>query len=230
MVNTLGIKSFGINTVGKDYIVGDIHGSFSLLMDRLVKIGFDRRTDRLFSTGDLVDRGLESELCLFWLAKPWFHAVRGNHEQMAIDYFRKNGDYIMTTNDYNRNGGEWFTTKDVDAQLQFVEAFEKMPVLIELETKAGMVGIVHAEVVDNDWASTKVEVLKNSNLAFQATLWERSRFNYNDLTNVKGVRAVVVGHTPLKAPRVLGNVHYIDTGAVFGNRFTILDSVTLQEV
>jgi len=31
-----------------------------------------RRWDRLFSVGDLVNRGSESEQVLGWLAKPWF--------------------------------------------------------------------------------------------------------------------------------------------------------------
>ena len=224
------VKSFGINTIGKDYIVGDIHGSFSMLDVKLKEIGFNKKVDRLFSTGDLVDRGPESELCVQWLAKPWFHAVKGNHEQMAIDYFRKTGDYVMTTSDYDRNGGEWFTTKGAEEQLKFVVAFEKMPTLIELKTKAGMVGIVHAECIENNWGLTKDEVLAKSDWAFQATLWERSKINYKDLADVKGVRAVVVGHTPLRDPLVLGNTYYIDTGAVFGKRFTILDAATLKEV
>jgi hypothetical protein len=42
------------------------------------------------------------------------------------------------------------------------------------------------------------------------------------------VRAVIVGHTPLKAPRWLGNVLHIDTGAVFGGALTVLDVSTLE--
>ena len=48
------------NTVGRDIAVGDIHGCFTELQRGLDTIGFDPCTDRLFSVGDLVDRGPES--------------------------------------------------------------------------------------------------------------------------------------------------------------------------
>ena len=48
------------NNVGIDYICSDIHGHFSLLESQLEKVGFDPDKDRLFSLGDLIDRGDES--------------------------------------------------------------------------------------------------------------------------------------------------------------------------
>jgi hypothetical protein len=74
------------NARGRDLIVGDIHGHFTKLAAALEAIGFDDSIDRLISVGDLVDRGPESLLALGWLAKPWFHAVRGNHEDMLCMY------------------------------------------------------------------------------------------------------------------------------------------------
>ena len=76
---------FGPNPDGRDFVVGDIHGMFQHLEVLLRDIGFDEQRDRLFSVGDLVDRGPSSALALDWLAKPWFVACRGNHEQFAID-------------------------------------------------------------------------------------------------------------------------------------------------
>lgn len=71
------LQKFEKNTQGKDYCVGDIHGCFSKLQEQLHVIGFNEKVDRLFSVGDLVDRGPESEEFWDWLRKPWFHAVRG---------------------------------------------------------------------------------------------------------------------------------------------------------
>ena len=98
------IKHFTENKLGKDYVVGDIHGCFEKLERELVELGFDETKDRLFSVGDLVDRGPSSEKVLYWLAKHWLHAVRGNHEQMAIDFIDGNSDRYM----YSYNGGQWF--------------------------------------------------------------------------------------------------------------------------
>ncbi len=53
------ILYFGDNLSGKDYVVGDIHGQFHKLENLLYEKGFDVNKDRLFSAGDLVDRGEE---------------------------------------------------------------------------------------------------------------------------------------------------------------------------
>ena len=42
---------------GKLYAVGDLHGCYNLLMNKLQQIGFDFEKDHLISVGDLVDRG-----------------------------------------------------------------------------------------------------------------------------------------------------------------------------
>ena len=61
---------FARNERGRDFAVGDIHGCFSDLARGLKAIGFDEKADRLFSVGDLVDRGPESTHALEWLASP----------------------------------------------------------------------------------------------------------------------------------------------------------------
>lgn len=76
------------NNRGRDLAVGDIHGHFERLQRCLDEVGFDPEVDRLFSVGDLVDRGPASEQALDWLAQPWFHAVQGNHEALAIAHLR----------------------------------------------------------------------------------------------------------------------------------------------
>jgi serine/threonine protein phosphatase 1 len=75
------------NSQGKDYIVGDLHGCFSLLERLLNAAHFDESKDRLFSVGDLIDRGPESLRCIQLLDEAWFYAVRGNHELMMAEFF-----------------------------------------------------------------------------------------------------------------------------------------------
>lgn len=55
------------NILGRDFVVGDIHGEFSKLSKLLSLVGFDEHSDRLFSVGDLVDRGPESRQVEHWL-------------------------------------------------------------------------------------------------------------------------------------------------------------------
>ncbi len=78
---------FEQNNDGIDYCVGDCHGEFLRLSAMLKAISFDESKDRLFSVGDLCDRGPNSDQVLNWLEQPWFHPVAGNHEQLLIDAF-----------------------------------------------------------------------------------------------------------------------------------------------
>ena len=200
------LKKFERNTVGNDYVVGDIHGDWDAVDAALLSVKFDDDNDRLFSVGDLVDRGPDSELALEWLAKPWFHAVRGNHEDMCIETFHSRwpgGNYIL-------NGGAWFMGLQRAEQQTYVDAFDSLPYAIEIDTADGSVGIVHAEVPGNDWAN--VDGIVDD---VETMLWARTKFKKQDATEVANIDRVYVGHTPLKHVVQLGNVHYIDTGSVF---------------
>jgi serine/threonine protein phosphatase 1 len=213
------LKHFAGNTVGRDFVVGDIHGCFRKLEVELATLGFDPETDRLFSVGDLVDRGPDSELAIEWLEKPWFHAVRGNHEQMAIDCAKGGID----TGCYLANGGAWFLALTRPEQRKFADVFESMPIAIEVETAAGLVGIVHANSPYGHWTDLAqgLSGARASALA-DVCMWDRSRILNEDASGVSGVHALYVGHTPVHRPTSLGNVHYVDTGAVFGRALTII--------
>jgi serine/threonine protein phosphatase 1 len=227
------VEIYAKNTAGTDYIVGDIHGCFEQLEQELIDIGFDITVDRLFCVGDLVDRGPNSIAALEWLKKPWFFAVRGNHEQMAIDFGTYNG---MRENVYSYNGGDWFIRLKNKEQKAIKEEFEKLPFLIELETEAGKIGIVHAEVPTDDWEKAKacfneqgqtnnrIDALQN------VALWSRDRITDKYTVDIVNVDHVYVGHTPMRTPTDLGNVHYIDTGACFNGVFTIINANTLEQV
>lgn len=230
------IERFGINTAGRDFAVGDVHGYFTKLQTALDAVSFDPAADRLFSVGDLVDRGPESDQVDTWLAKPWFHAVRGNHEQMAIEAHRfdpsGNGNIKHL---HLENGGAWlYGRASVEIQC-FIDLLADLPLVIEVMTPEGLIGIVHADCAYQSWKEftwalenagpKEVEQLK------AAAQWSRTRINSENYDGVSDVRAVVVGHTPTRQPAVLGNVHHIDTGGWLpGGRghFTLLNLATLQ--
>lgn len=189
------ITHFKINEIGRDYVVGDLHGCFTKLQDKLTKIGFDDTKDRLFSVGDLVDRGPESVEAVKWLNKPWFHAVRGNHEQMLIDVV--NGTYDPYG--YIQNGGKWFFDLTELEQQNFAYLFDDLPITIEIETKAGLVGIIHAECPVDDWLKLDKELNgEQKDLFKDICLWDRSRAEHNITNKVKNINKIFVGHTQLK--------------------------------
>jgi serine/threonine protein phosphatase 1 len=213
------IKKFQKNESGKDFVVGDIHGCFSLLSQALSDISFNPKTDRLFAVGDLIDRGEQSADVVKWLGKSWFNSVRGNHEQMAIDYFNGAVDVYS----YYVNGGQWFINSNDDEQRCYVDLFSQLPAVIDIETDSGLVGIVHADCLVNDWQEIEGRLKNDASGNFRnGLMWERSRINRNETTVVKNVSRVYVGHTPVDEPKTLGNCTFIDTGAVFTGNITVL--------
>ena len=205
---------FGPNPDGRDFVVGDIHGMFQHLEVLLRDIGFDERRDRLFSVGDLVDRGPSSALALDWLAKPWFVACRGNHEQFAIDSVDPEQLEVWV----HHNGGAWWTELSAEEQNRFRHAFAQLPLAIEVETASGVVGIVHADVPPLISWDRFVDLLegRNEDAMFYA-MWSRNRIsgNCSALPVTGRVQRVYCGHTPIRETLAFDNVLFIDTGAVY---------------
>jgi serine/threonine protein phosphatase 1 len=222
-------KQFAPNLDGRDFAVGDIHGCFTALDAALNELGFNRETDRLFSVGDLVDRGPESIQALDWLKFPWFHAVRGNHEQMAIDYGtgRDSGEYI-----YSQNGGAWNIANSLPVRREIAAVFDALPYAIEVQTETGLVGIVHAECPTDSWFELTGDLVDGRVHRYtDYLLWSRDRYNYQYTSEIQDVKAIIVGHTPHTTENLqFGNVHYIDTAGWHrtGLGFTFVELSTLN--
>ncbi|MDN0081998.1 metallophosphoesterase [Crenobacter sp. SG2305] len=215
------LKRFEENTQGNDWVVGDLHGCFGLLKALLREINFDEAADRLFSVGDLVDRGPDSAGVLNLLALPWLYSVRGNHEQIALDT-------DLTDNDskayYQSIGGSWFLRAPKLAQDAYRKAFADLPLAIEVATSLGPIGIVHADCPLPTWGQF-ARTLEDEDTAIQLQMmaqWSRDRIMRGNERGIPDLRALIVGHTPRAMPEALGNVIDIDTGAVYGNALTAI--------
>lgn len=228
---------FSANARGRDFAVGDIHGHFSRLQQALDQLGFDPAVDRLFSVGDLIDRGPDSLAALDWLEKPWFFAVQGNHEVLTLQYV--DGYPRLNPNDYRHSGGGWFMDASPSLRERYATRFRRLPVALEIETPRGLVGLVHADCPFASWSQLR-SYLQTTPLLGQPTTdpavddvfqWSRGRLKHRDFSGVKDVRAVVVGHTPLRRARQLGNVFHIDTAGWSEGFFTFLElgSLALHE-
>lgn len=143
------IKRLGPNFQGRDFVCGDIHGSFSCVEKFLEEIKFQPE-DRLICTGDLIDRGPDNEKCLDLLYEPWFHSVKGNHEVLMEDYFEggRAGEWWIP------NGGAWGMQYDTDPSDQAMhirdtvkEKVAALPYLLTVEKKdGGIFHVLHAEL------------------------------------------------------------------------------------
>jgi serine/threonine protein phosphatase 1 len=209
--------------------VGDVHGMFRLLLQAMRAASFDTTRDRLFLVGDLIDRGAGSHHALRFLRLPFVHSVRGNHDD---DFMWMS---LREIRDRALRSHEMLWTNGVsDARMVALqEEFARLPTVIELETARGTVGIVHAEVpVGMDWNRFKLDLERGDAWVFQAAVAGRERIQRGVFTGVPGVDRVYCGHTiQLRGPLCLGNVFYLDTGAVVtGARRPIQGSITLVNV
>jgi serine/threonine protein phosphatase 1 len=220
------IKHFAKNTNGKDYVVGDIHGMFKKLYVLLDNIGFDFKNDRLFSVGDLCDRGPDSPDVLHWLQCPWFFPVMGNHEEVILLYEANRLDDSALRS----IGASWWLAVDKKTKQDIVHAYQHLPIAIEVETNSGLVGIIHAHCPHIDWNKLK-DLFSgvNKGKMINKALWSMESPLQNDI--IQNVKAVVVGHMTQPNYTINGNVHLIDTGACYPQgHFTILELETMNEM
>lgn len=212
------VKRFGRNLLGRDIVCGDIHGCYDQVWQGMKAIGFDMRRDRLFSVGDTVDRGPGSPRAAAFLAQPYVHAIRGNHEDMFLEiYSQGEPDESVLRAMTRHNGMAWFLDLDQAQRATMIASFAALPIAIEIETARGTVGLVHAQVPKGmDWDAFKARIEAGDAAVTHEALWGRDRIESGDDSGVRGVGRVFCGHTPIHGPLQAGNVYYLDTGAVFG--------------
>ncbi|HCB1389369.1 TPA: metallophosphoesterase [Klebsiella pneumoniae] len=199
------------------WVVGDLHGCYTNLMTQLGRVDFDPEQDLLISVGDLIDRGSENVECLELITMPWFRAVRGNHEQMMIDGLSAHGN----VNHWVANGGGWFFYLDYDKEIlakALAHKATELPLIIELVTGDRKVVICHADYPHNEYAYGKP-------VDAEQVIWNRERVSAAQdgiVKEISGADLCIFGHTPTHQPSQYANQMYIDTGAVFCDRLTLV--------
>ena len=233
------VQASPANHRGRDFVVGDIHGRFDRLQSALRHVNFDGRFDRLFALGDLIDRGPRSYEALQWLQHPWFFSILGNHELLYLHWCALKNDLPRRANYEEKqyfqpnNGGAWCANHGEELHGPLEAALQKLPTLRAVTTRKGEILIlVHAQLPDGcQWPQMLTQDWPD-HLRDQLA-WGRSRWQQRHEGTpwrLEGADAVVVGHTTVAEPLVLGNVLYLDTGGWQPrpqNGFTVM---TLEDI
>ncbi len=135
------IKKMPANIEGRDFVIGDLHGCYDELVSLLKHVKFNPKIDRLFSTGDLIDRGPKPVECFELLSKPWFYPVLGNHEDVLLNKIK----LLKSGEDYSFN----------DEELEYIQILEpylnhilQLPLVYEIEHMLlDKYYIIHAEIL-----------------------------------------------------------------------------------
>lgn len=211
------IKKLEIDSDVNAFVVGDIHGCYSLLKQKLKEINFNPNTDLLIGVGDLVDRGGENEKCISLLNELWFTTVKGNHEDFC---YKGMNDYMVEF--YHKmpnNGGKWFYELPDNIKECVGNRLNQLPIMLEVSYCGKKFGFVHADLPVQDWELAK-EMLINGDMlngrSFEDhLLWSRGIIEQGDPVNIAQVDNVFFGHTVLTKVVQLGNCTFLDTGGVF---------------
>ena len=181
--------------MGRDLVVGDVHGHFATLRHALAELEVGE-ADRLFSIGDLIDRGPNS-----FEAKAWIEGlqigvrgrrdpsarfdlvIRGNHEQMMLDALASGDDGPRRPGEdspwdlWQFNGGRWWHERGPDDSAQaWMAALASLPFAVRVETPHGPVGLVHACPVHRSWEELEEALERNgpgSSRTRMRALWSR---------------------------------------------------------
>lgn len=205
------------NRIGRDFIVGDLHGAFSELNALLEHVQFDASKDRLIAVGDLFDRGTSPQDSLPLLSQSWFHAVRGNHEHNlilwnnAVAHEQKQAARLQIL----AAGGEWFFSLPEHEQENLCRQIADLPLAILLSSHGKRYCVIHAEVAQgyNDIDAFLMALLNEEPTVLHHCLSGRKRHKSADTRPIANIDWIVCGHTPvLPANRIRGNSINLDYG------------------
>jgi hypothetical protein len=247
------LKTLEANTVGRDFVIGDLHGCYEIFQNLLKNINFDYTKDRMICVGDLVDRGPDSLKCLSLILEPWFHSVLANHEQMMLDRFE--GGYMGRY--WYRNGGQWGMEAyndyesmkhdksriPADSSVELIDLLplvEELPFMITVNTKAGKkFHVIHAELPDRVGTITDMELTVPEEVAMLATvhrgegdafLWNRFIFAPFYRSELKNKRKIVATLKYTKATEIFNDKlsHIISGHTVLQQPMTIVGQTNID--
>ncbi len=223
------------------YAIGDVHGCFSLLVELLQLIEQDQEVRPASEThvlllGDYVDRGPQSrevcELLHAMMPSPYFHCLRGNHEQTMLDVL--DGDRTALRFWLEYGGAEtlasWGMSPELIEQGHFGQRGEDR--LIDAFREAVPEAIVEwmrtlpAFHIHGDYLFVHAGIRPALDLDLQSEddmLWIREPFLSSKLTHPW---RIVHGHSEDDEVQIRHNRIGIDTGAY---RTGVLTAVGLEE-
>jgi len=211
------IVKMNVNTNGRDFVVGDIHGSTDQFSKLLELVKFDYENDRVFCVGDLIDRGTDSVGAIKLLENKWFYSVLGNHEQMMLDAC---GGELASEYSWNCNGGTWHLEEEnTDQYDHLVELIAESPLAIIVGDGEQRFIVLHAEYYGDD------EMLENEHIEEHVArmLWGRTNIDKGDAPTLGAT--IYCGHTIVDAPIKVGRHYYMDTGAFAASGYlTMIDT------
>lgn len=220
------VMQHAVNLRGRDFVIGDLHGCLEPLWRLLRHVQFDPSADRVWSVGDLTDRGPDSWGCLRLLRQPWFKSVLGNHDALLLNHL-KNPVQVKPHDE------SWLAS--ISPSLSGRQAFAHAWIpLLEALPAVNVVGantperfqVVHAELL-NDGPPVTETMIDTWSFTDRTRTLERATHGRALLAQWKKEQPVRRAHDPTMSPIFCGHTivpHacwlarqvYLDMGAFLG--------------
>lgn len=195
------------NDTGRDFVVGDLHGCTDALRYLLAQVRFHGAHDRLFSVGDLVDRGEHPVEALTLLEMPWFFAVKGNHEAVMCDV----ADGVLPQTVWDSVGGAWARALPAEMLSRYAAHVRRLPLARVVGSGERRFNVLHAEFFGDDLTLDAAQFDERTRARL---LWGRQLITGRGDPRVqRGLSHTYCGHTPVPEVRTVGAQTFVDTGA-----------------
>jgi serine/threonine protein phosphatase 1 len=214
------------NVRGRDFVVADLHGCLELLWRLLRHVQFDPSRDRVWSVGDLTDRGPDSWGCLRLLKQPWFHAVLGNHDALLLNHLKNPVKIRHHDEGWLADLSPSRESRQALASV-WIEALESLPaVQVVGAGTPGRFQVVHGELLNDGPPVSEVMIDTWDFVDRQRTL-ERATYGRSLLQTWREGKPVRRAHMPNLSPIYCGHTIvpracwlarqvYLDMGAFLG--------------
>ncbi len=229
------------------FVIGDIHGGYLAIKELLQIIDFNYENDLLISLGDLVDGWSQSkEVFDLMLSIKNKVIVRGNHDEMALYYYKRLthprfDDYfsIWKGNDAQSTLDSLGTLETIKPK--YVTLLENTLEYYILDDNLLFVhaGVPEAAVKTNNLGSPffPLEKVDSYNFIWNRSLAKDVYFNRNNPSYKLGniYKQIYIGHTRVQkldenqtTPLTVGNITLMDTGAGQKGKLSIMNIDTKE--
>ena len=209
------------------WVIGDVHGEKELFLKLLDRIAMENagKEDEIYSVGDIIDRGNNSLDCIDICIDKGIKVVKGNHEDMCLDFYFMENRYsegIWYTNGGDKTNNEFYyiiklANKENKEELQakidkYISWMRSLPYYYLLENKYL---ICHGGIKGN--------LKLNCTGDAPDILWRRKDIRSNDYFQI-------VGHSPREKPLITSDYANIDTGSFYSGNLTAIHLPSLKTI
>lgn len=210
----------------RNFVIGDIHGSYEALLQCLNRAAFDKDKDRLICLGDICDRGPQVKECIGELLgiKNCIYLL-GNHDACTLEWVVRG----LTDKAWLEQGGEETMASYGEAGMpeEHIRFLSQAPLWLLDNNRLFLHAGFNADDVLEKTA--KDILLWDRELLCKAQLLHRSCPQWK----FGGYDEIFIGHTPTitwkkDTPQRFCNVWAMDTGAGWQGKLTIMDVDTKE--